>query len=84
MAGKKINFENARERIGAMVNTLPKSDELFMVTEKQFDELVARIMSESTKAFAEALQKQTVKHTVAFYDARIATYRQSFGFFRFI
>lgn len=81
---RKINFENAKESIGAMINEFPKDGEYFMVTEEQFDEIVARIIIGSTKAFAEALKKQTKKHSSTLFDARISTYKMDFGFFRFI
>ena len=80
----KINFENAMDRIGGMVKDFPKDNEgNYIVTEKQFDELVEQIASESTKAFAEAIAKQTKKVTGRKYDARISTYKFDFGFFKF-
>jgi hypothetical protein len=80
----KINFENAKDRIGGMVKDFHKDNEgNFIVTEKQFDELVAQIASESTKTFADAIAKQTKKVTGRKYDARISTYKYNFGFFKF-
>ena len=80
----KINFENAMDRIGGMVKAFHKDNEgNFIVTEKQFDELVAQITSESTKAFADAIAKQTKKVIGRRYDARISTYKVDFGFFKF-
>ena len=80
----KINFENAFERIGEMLNGFPKAEDgSVIVKEEQFDEIVARIMDESTKAFADAIAKQTKKVTGRKYDARISTYKNDYGFFKF-
>lgn len=81
----RINFDNAKERINAILCGFPKTDngECYIVTEKQFDEIVERINSESTKAFAEAIAKQTKKTPCSWHDARISTYKCDFGFFKF-
>ena len=81
----KINFENAAERIAQITSVFPRDGEgYFLTTEEQFEKTVESILNESTKAFAEALKKQTHKHTVSRYDARISTYKKDFGFFRFV
>lgn len=80
----KINFENAKDRIGEIVKEFDKNEDgTIIISETRFDEIVEGIMSESTKAFAEALSKQTKKVTGRNYDARISTYKQDFGFFKF-
>lgn len=80
----KINFENAKDRIGEMVNCFPKTDDgMVIISETKFDEIVSRIMSESTKGFADAIAKQTKKVSGRRYDARIATYKVDFGYFKF-
>lgn len=81
----KINFENAKDRISEMVKDFSKNEEgEIIIAENQYDELVANIMRESTKAFADALAKQTKKVSGRRYDARICTYKQDFGFFKFV
>lgn len=80
----KINFENAVDRIGEMVNGFPKTEGgEIIIKEQQFEEIVARIMSESTKAFSDAIAKQTKKVTGRRYDARISTFKYDYGFFKF-
>lgn len=82
----KINTANANARIAEITSKFPRNETgKILVTEKQFFEIVEKIMADSTKGFADALSKQTKKVAGrADYDARIATYRYDYGFFKFI